>query len=426
LDIGHWTLTEKFLRYLCQTSDAPIGIEVERAEGSTIYTTEGRQYLDFISGIAVTNVGFAHPKVVEAVKAQAEKYLHVMVYGEYAQAPQVELAEKLASALPEPLNVVYFTNSGTEANEGALKVAKKFTRRRKLVAFENSFHGDTHGAASLLGNPVYRQPYEPLLPDVEFLPFDDVTALERIDGGVAAVMVEPIQGEAGVRVPSDEFLSALRQRCSEVGALLIFDEVQTGFGRTGKLFALEHWNVVPDIITLAKGLGGGMPLGAFIGSAEVMRTLAADPPLSHVTTFGGHPVCCVAGLASLNVILEQNLSQRAAGLGEQIQHAIRNTQYANVVDVRGKGLMIGVELQDAATAGVVIEKALEEGLILTAFLHAENALRIAPALTITEGELRRGLEILENALRCASVTHSAVVVVTGDTISTSISTRRFS
>ena len=394
-------LRSKFACYLCQTSANPLGLVVERAQGSTIYTADRREYLDFVSGIAVTNVGFAHPKVVEAVKAQAEKYLHVMVYGEYVQSPQVELAEKLASVLPEPLDVVYFTNSGTEANEGALKVAKKFTKRRKLIAFDNSFHGDTHGAASLLGNPVYRQPYEPLLPDVEFLPFDDLAVLERIDETVAAVMIEPIQGEAGVRVPSDEFLPALRQRCNIVGALLIFDEVQTGFGRTGKLFALEHWNVVPDIITLAKGLGGGMPLGAFVGSAEIMRTLSEDPPLSHVTTFGGHPVCCAAGLASLNVILEENLPQRAAQLGKQIRERLETTgKLGNweIVDVRGKGLMIAVEFPTAAQASAVMERALQEGLILTTFLHADNALRIAPALTISEAELQKGLDVLENAI----------------------------
>jgi predicted acetylornithine/succinylornithine family transaminase len=398
-------MRDKFLRYLCQTSANPLGLVVERAQGSTIYSADGREYLDFVSGIAVTNVGFAHPKVVEAVKAQAEKYLHVMVYGEYVQSPQVELAEKLARALPEPLNVVYFTNSGAEANEGALKVAKKFTQRRKLIAFDNSFHGDTHGAASLLGNPAYRQPYEPLLPDVEFLPFDNPAALERIDETVAAVLVEPIQGEAGVCVPSDEFLPALRQRCRETGALLIFDEVQTGFGRTGKLFALEHWNVAPDIITLAKGLGGGMPLGAFVGSADVMRALSEDPPLSHVTTFGGHPVCCAAGLASLNVILEQNLPQRAAELGEQIRERLREIgKLGNweIVEVRGKGLMIAVEFQTAAQASAVMERALREGLILTAFLHADNALRLAPALTISEAELQRGLDVLEKAIHSST------------------------
>lgn len=397
-------LRRKFAHYLCQTSANPLGLVVERAQGSTIYTADGREYLDFVSGIAVTNVGFAHPRVVEAVKAQAEKYLHVMVYGEYVQAPQVELAEKLASVLPEPLHVVYFTNSGTEANEGALKVAKKFTKRRKLIAFDKSFHGDTHGAASLLGNPAYQRPYEPLLPDVEFLPFDDVAALERIDETVAAVMVEPIQGEAGVRVPSDEFLPALRQRCCEVGALLIFDEVQTGFGRTGKLFALEHWNVVPDLLTLAKGLGGGMPLGAFVGSADIMRTLSEDPPLSHVTTFGGHPVCCAAGLASLNVILEQNLSQRAAELGEQVRKRLETTgKLGNrEIDVRGKGLMLAVEFPTAAQASGVMERALREGLILTTFLHADNALRIAPALTISKSELQKGLYILEKAISASA------------------------
>ncbi|HEU4754561.1 MAG TPA: aspartate aminotransferase family protein, partial [Armatimonadota bacterium] len=317
-------LTRTFRRYVCQTSDSPLGLQIESARGATLRTTDGARFIDFLAGIGVNNVGHAHPAVVAAVQGQAEKYLHAMVYGEYVLEPQVRLAELLAQVTPDPLSVVYFTNSGTEANEGALKLAKKWTGRSRLVAFHNSYHGDTQGSLSVTGRAVYRDPFLPLLPDVEFLPFGDFDALAGIDSGVAAVITEPIQGEGGIRVPPAGWLPALRERCTETGALLIFDEVQTGLGRTGSLFAGEHWNVVPDILVLAKALGGGMPLGAFIGAPELMRTLSHDPPLAHVTTFGGHPVCCAAGLASLRVILDKALPERAARVGHQIRSRLRS------------------------------------------------------------------------------------------------------
>ncbi|HID08185.1 MAG TPA: aspartate aminotransferase family protein, partial [Armatimonadetes bacterium] len=316
-------LRRYFHQYVCQTSDEPMGLVVERAEGARIYTVDGDSYLDFMAGIAVNNIGHTHPRVVQAIVEQARKYLHAMVYGEYVLKPQVELAMKLSKLLPDPLEVVYFTNSGTEANEGALKVAKKFTRRSKLIAFTGSFHGDTHGSLSVTGREVYRNPFQPLLPNVTFVPFNDIRALEAIDERTAAVITEPIQGEGGVRIPDDNFLPALRQRCDETGALLIFDEVQTALGRTGKLFAMEHWGVVPDIVTLAKALGGGMPLGAFVGRRDVMRALSHDPPLCHVTTFGGHPVCCAAALASLDVILDGCLWERSAKVGNRIMQHLR-------------------------------------------------------------------------------------------------------
>ena len=394
-------LAINFRKHVCQTSDAPMGLEVVRAQGATVYTRDGREYLDFLAGIGVNNVGHSHPDVVAAVQEQAGKYLHTMVYGEYVQEPQVRLARLLSLVTPDPLSVVYFTNSGTEANEGALKLAKKYTGRQRLVAFANSYHGDTHGSLSVTGRDVYRTPFLPLLPDVELLSFDDLTALERIDDRVAGVITEPIQGEGGVRVPSAEWLPALRRRCTEVGALLIFDEVQTGFGRTGQLWAGGHWGVVPDVLVLAKALGGGMPLGAFVGAAEVMSTLSHDPPLAHVTTFGGHPVCCAAGLASLEVILADDLPARAASTGERIRAELRamGERYGGVRDVRGLGMLIGLELDSPERTRAFAERAFADGVIVGWTLHSNTVIRLAPPLNISDDDLERGLRVLENALQ---------------------------
>ncbi len=377
-----------------------MGLEIDHAEGVTVTTKNGKNYLDFISGIGVANIGHTHPAVVKAIKKQAERYLHVMVYGEYVQAAQVDLATKLATVLPGPLSQVYFTNSGTEANEGALKLAQKHTGRKRFISFEQSYHGDTQGACSVTGRDIYRKPFEPLLPGITFLPFNETNRLCEIDHQVAAVITEPIQGEGGIRIPDQDFLPALRARCTEVGALLIFDEVQTGFGRTGRLFALEHWGVVPDIITLAKAIGGGMPLGAFVSSPNIMATLSTDPPLSHVTTFGGHPVSCAAGLASLKVILENDLPQKADQLGEKIKDALRDfaRRHSCIRDVRGKGMMIGLELSDADTTAGFVGKALDKGLILGWTLHTNTVVRISPPLTLTEKELEKGLDIIDKAL----------------------------
>lgn len=395
------SLRRRFRRYVCQTSPHPIGLEIDHASGSYLYTTDGKAYLDFISGIGVANIGHTNRVVVKAIKTQAEKYLHVMVYGEYIQSPQVELAARLAQCLPKNLSQVYFTNSGTEANEGALKLAKKWTGRKRLISFEGSFHGDTHGACSVTGREIYRKPFEPLLPGVAFLPFNDLDALKQIDDSVAAVITEPIQGEGGMRIPDDRFLPALRARCTEVGALLIFDEVQTGFGRTGKLFAMEHSETVPDILTVAKSMGGGMPLGAFISSPAIMKTLSVDPPLSHVTTFGGHPVCCAAGLASLNFILENDLPGRAEMMGEKLQAALRKLgrECDTIRAVRGKGLMIGLELAGPKQTARFVQRCLKAGLILGWTLHMNTVVRIAPPLTLSEKELREGLRIIEKALK---------------------------
>jgi len=373
---------------------------IDRARGATLYTRDGRTFIDLLAGIAVNNVGHAHPAVVAAVQEQAEKYLHAMVYGEYVLEPQVQLAELLASVTPEPLSVVYFTNSGTEANEGALKLAKKHTGRRRLVAFRNSYHGDTQGSLSVTGRDVYRDPFLPLLPDVEFLPFGEPSALERIDETVAAVITEPVQGEGGVRVPPAEWLPALRRRCDETGALLIFDEVQTGFGRTGRLWAGDHWGVAPDVLVLAKALGGGMPLGAFVGAPEVMRSLSHDPPLAHVTTFGGHPVCCAAGFAALRVLLEERLPERAERVGAEIRDRLRamGERYGGMRDVRGLGMLIGLELDSPERTRAFAEAAFDQGVIIGWTLHSDTVIRMAPPLNISEAELERGLAGLAKAL----------------------------
>ncbi len=388
-----------FFRHLCQTSATPLGIEVARAAGSTVWDASGHAYLDLLAGMGVANVGHTHPEVVAAVRAQAEGHLHVMVYGEFVQEAQVRLAARLAGLLTPPLAVVYFTSSGAEAIEGALKTARKHTGRRRIVAFEGGFHGDTLGALSIGGNPVYRAPFEPLLPEVTLLPFDDVGALAAIDAGTAAVVVEPVQAEAGVRIPSPGFLPALRRRCDQTGALLILDEVVTGFGRTGRLFAHEHWGVVPDLLVLAKALGGGLPLGAFVGSPAVMATLAHHPPLAHVTTFGGHPLSCAAGLAALEVLLREDLAARAAALGVRLLERLdASVGRGGLVAVRGLGLLVGLEFGEAAACARFARRTLERGLILNWTLHRDTVVRLAPPLVLTDAEAERGLAGIAQAL----------------------------
>ncbi len=391
-------LKAAFLRHVCQTSPQPLGLVVERARGATIWDADGRAYLDLLAGMGVANIGHAHPAVVAAIEAQIHRHLHVAVYGEMVQAPQVELARRLAALTPGDLDVVYFTNSGAEAVEGALKTARKFTGRARLVAFDGAFHGDTFGALSVGGNPIYRHPFEPLLPAVDFLPFDDFAALPRIDESVAGVIIEPVQGEGGVRIPDDAFLPALRRRCREVGALLIADEVITGFGRTGKLFACEHWDVVPDLLVLAKALGGGMPLGAFVGRAAVMQTLSHDPPLAHVTTFGGHPVCCAAGLAALEILRNERLAERAARVGAAWVAQLQGMTGGVLRAVRGKGLLMALEFTTPEATRRFATRCYEQGLILNWTLHCDTVVRLAPPLTITDEEITRATTIMAAAL----------------------------
>jgi acetylornithine/N-succinyldiaminopimelate aminotransferase len=391
-------LKQAFFRHVCQTSAEPLGIVVARARGSRIWDVTGREYLDLLAGMGVANIGHAHPAVVAAVEKQLAAYLHVSVYGEMVQQPQAELARRLAEVTPGDLAVVYFTNSGTEAVEGALKTARKFTRRTRFIAFTGAFHGDTFGALSVGGNPVYQEPFGPLLSDIQLLPFDDVAALQRIDTSVAAAIVEPVQGEGGVRIPGTEFLPSLRQRCTEVGALLIADEVITGFGRTGKLFACEHWNVVPDILVLAKALGGGMPLGAFVGRPEVMQTLSHDPPLGHVTTFGGHPVSCAAGLAALDFLLAERLVDRAARIGAEWLGELQALTGRVPCAARGKGLLMALEFETPAATRDFVTRCFERGLILNWTLHRDTVVRLAPPLTITPDEIERASAMIAEAL----------------------------
>ena len=393
------TNRDDFFRFVCQTSPEPMGIEVARAQGCVIMDKAGKEYLDFLSGIGVASLGHTHPVVVQAVKSQAERYLHTMVYGEYIQEPQVHLARRLAEVMPAPLSMTYFTNSGTEAIEGALKTARKYRGRSRYVSFRGSFHGDTFGSLSVGGNPLYRAPFEPLLPTVTFLPFNDEKALQQIDETVAAVIIEPIQGEGGVCIPDPGFLPALRQRCSKVGALLIFDEVITGFGRTGKLFACEHWHVTPDILVLAKALGGGMPLGAFISTPEIMATLSHSPALAHVTTFGGHPVCCAAGLASLNFILETCLPQRAQEKGAELLARLQElVGIGGFVRTRGCGLLIGMDFTTPEATKQFVQSCFASGLILGWTLHQDTVVRLAPPLIISSTEIDRAVTIMQRAL----------------------------
>ena len=391
-------LKQAFVRHVCQTSAEPLGIVVARARGAKIWDSNGREYLDLLAGMGVANIGHAHPVVLQAIAEQAASYLHVSVYGEMVQRPQVELARRLSEVTPGDLSVVYFTNSGTEAVEGALKTARKHTGRSRLVAFEGAFHGDTFGALSVGGNAIYQRPFQPLLPDVEVIPFNDMSGFARIDTSVAAVIVEPVQGEGGVRMPSEAFLPALRQRCTEVGALLIADEVLTGFGRTGKLFACEHWNVVPDILVLAKALGAGMPLGAFVGRPEVMQTLSHDPPLAHVTTFGGHPVSCAAGVAALEYLLRARLAERAAQVGAQWLEELRPIAGRAGCKVRGKGLLMALEFGTPEATRRFVARCFERGLILNWTLHHDTVVRLAPPLTITPDETEHANAMIAEAV----------------------------
>lgn len=385
-------LERDFLRYVCQTSPHPLAIHVAHAQGSSLWDAAGREYLDLLAGMGVANVGHCHPEVVAAVHAQAERYLHVMVYGEAVQEPQVALARRLAALAPGELSVTYFTNSGTEAVEGALKLARKFTGRRRFAAFRGGYHGDTFGALSVCDSAVYRPPFEPLLDGVDFLPFGDVESLQRIDGTHAAAIVEPIQGEGGVRVPPDAFLPALRARCEAVGALLICDEVMTGLGRTGTWFACQHWSVTPDVLVLAKALGGGLPLGAFISRPEIMRTLAYDPPLAHVTTFGGHPLSCAAGLAALDVAERERLPQRATAVGEAWRARLTAMVGPVLRAVRGRGLLIGLELASPEHTAAFCRAALDRGLICNWTLHRDTVVRLAPPLLISDADGERALQ----------------------------------
>jgi acetylornithine/N-succinyldiaminopimelate aminotransferase len=391
-------LGEIFRQSLAQTSDAPLGLEISRAEGSWLIAADGRRYLDFIAGIGVSALGHGHPEVTAAIEAQARRHLHVMVYGEFVIESQVRFARRLTELLPAEITRVYFTNSGAEAIEGALKTARKFTGRAGFVAFDGAYHGDTMGALALAGNPAFRAPFGALVGPVTHLPFGDEAALARIDATIAAVVIEPVQAESGVRIAETRFMRALRERCDRVGALLIFDEVLTGFGRTGKLFALEHFGVVPDIIVMAKALGGGLPLGAFCGRDDLIGTLSHDPPLGHITTFGGHPLSCAAGLAALEVIVRERLYERAAVIGGELMRRIAAMRSSKIIAVRGLGLLVGIEFRDSESARRFVAATIARGVIINWTLNAEKVVRLAPPLIIATDEIDFALNAMQAAL----------------------------
>ncbi|MGY4386065.1 acetylornithine/N-succinyldiaminopimelate aminotransferase [Pedobacter sp. UYP24] len=385
------TQRQLFLQHNAQTTLAPLLLEFSRAKGIYLYDTQGRPYMDLIAGIGVSNVGHCHPNVVKAVKDQAESYMHIMVYGEFVQSPQVNFAKALADLLPDPLDCTYFVNSGTEAVEGAMKLAKRYKGRTEFIACNNSYHGSTQGALSLMGNEEFKQAYRPLLPNVKFIDYNNMEDLERITSKTAAVFIETIQGEAGIRIADKTYFKALRQKCTKTGTLLILDEIQCGFGRTGKMFGFEHFDIIPDILLLAKGIGGGMPIGAFVSSREIMLSLATNPILGHITTFGGHPVSCAAGLATLEAIVRENMVAEVTSKGELFKELLVHPM---IKSVRGIGLMIAIEFESFDLNKKIIDACIEDGVISDWFLHCSNSMRIAPPLIITKEEITKACKII--------------------------------
>ncbi len=384
-----------FLQHLAPTSDAPLGIEIERAEGVYLYDEAGKSYLDLISGIGVSSLGHRHPKVIKAIKDQLDAYLHTMVYGEYVLTPQVQLAQLMSDNLPSSLDSVYFVNSGSEATEGAMKLAKRVTGRTEIIAATRAYHGSTQGAASLMSPTTFTQAFYPLLPGIRHIDFNCGYCLHSITEQTAAVIVETVQAEWGVRTPQNGYLKKLKARCEEVGALLILDEIQVGYGRTGTLWAFEQHDIVPDILLLAKAMGGGMPIGAFIASQTHMKTLSERPVLGHITTFGGHPVCCAAGYATLKALLEEEwigTVKRKEALFHQL------LQHPRIQDIRSAGLIMAVEIGEFEDIRRIIHYCLSKGLVTDWFLFNERSIRIAPPLVISESEIRWACQIILDAL----------------------------
>lgn len=384
-----------FLEHLAQTSDAPLMLEIREAEGIYLRSKDGKRYVDLISGIGVSNIGHRHPAVLKAIRRQLKRYLHIMVYGEYIQAPQVNLARRLVSTLPATLNNVYLVNSGSEAIEGALKLAKRYSGRTEIISYHNAYHGSTHGALSVGGGEHFKNAYRPLLPDIRQIRFNEIEDLVNITEKTACVLIETVQGEAGIRIPSKEYLQTLRQKCTETRTLLILDEIQAGFGRTGKFWAFEHFDIIPDILVCAKGMGGGMPIGAFIASKEIMSVLMDNPVLGHITTFGGHPVSCVAASATIRVILKNKLHERVAAKERLFREMLIHPK---IKEVRSLGLMMAVQFEDFNEVKTIIDKAISYGVITDWFLYCDNALRIAPPLTISKNQIQEVCGILLKAM----------------------------
>ncbi len=384
-----------FLRHLAPTSEFPLMLEVEKAEGVYLFGKNGEKWIDFISGIGVSSLGHRHLKVQEAVERQLNKYWHTMVYGEYVLSPQVKLATRLAEVLPDGLDSVYFTNSGAEATEGAMKLAKRFTGRYEIIAFKDAYHGSTQGAASLMSDGYFTDAYRPLLPGIRHIEFNNIPDLQKITTKTAAVIVEPVKAESGVTLPKADFLIQLQNRCKETGTLLILDEIQTGYGRTGTLFAMEQFGIVPDILLLAKGMGGGMPIGAFISSVEIMKVLSFNPLLGHITTFGGHPVSCAAALATLETLLESNL---IAQVDEKANFIKKQLNHQKIKEIRHAGLLMAVELDDFDSLQKVIQHCLLNGVITDWFLFNNHSMRIAPPLTISYTEMETACSVIRDGL----------------------------
>ena len=388
-------MKQEFFKYQAQTTPFAAGFEVEKAEGSYIYGKDGNAYLDFVAGVSANTLGHSHPKVVNAIKEQADRYLHVMVYGEYAQEKPVALCQLLAEATPEPLEVTYLVNSGAEAIDGALKLAKRYTGREEIISMKNSYHGNTHGALSVSGNEVHKREFRPLLPMISFIEFNNEEEFSKITEKTACVIAETIQGAAGFLTPSQNYFKNLKKRCEEVGALLILDEIQPGFGRTGKLFSFEHYDMVPDILVMGKGMGGGVPVGAFMSSAEIMKSLQHSPKLGHITTFGGNPLIAATSYATLKEVLDSGLmnevNEKEALFRELLVHP-------KIKKVNGRGLMLAVELESPDYTLKVAKRCMEKGLIVFWQLYRNEFMRISPPLTLTQNEIRKGCQIILQAL----------------------------
>lgn len=386
---------EVFLHKLAQTTPYPYNISIESAKGVYLFAPDGKRYIDMISGIGVSSIGHGNPHVIKAIKDQVDKHLHVMVYGEFIQHSPNALAEKLTSLLPASLNCCYFVNSGTEANEGALKLAKRVTGRTEIISMRKSYHGSTHGSLSVSGNEMKKAAYRPLLPDVRFINFNVIEDLQHITEKTACVIVETIQGDAGVRIPNQAYMKALRKRCTDKGALLIFDEIQCGMGRTGTLFAFEQFEVVPDVLTIGKAFGGGLPIGAFIANEKFMKEFTYNPPLGHITTFGGNPVCCASALATLEVIEQENLLSGVEAKGQLIESLL---QHSKIKAIRRFGLMFAIDFETAEEVNRIVEYAKHKGVICYWFLSHPNSFRIAPPLIISEQEIRDACAIIMEAI----------------------------
>lgn len=410
-----------FLNHVAQTSPFPLALEVHQAKGIYMFGSKNKKWIDIISGIGVSNVGHRHPKVIKAIQRQLRKYMHLMVYGEFIQTPQVQLAMALSKTFKTTLgqdfldnennnienntendnfsNATYFVNSGSEAVEGAIKLAKRFTKRTQLISCHNAYHGSTHAALSLGTSEQWKEPFLPLLPNIDHINFDSLPCLSKITEKTAAVIIETIQGEAGIRIPKKEYLQALRKKCTETGTLLICDEIQCGFGRTGKLWAFEHFDIIPDIVVAAKGMGGGMPIGAFMASQKMMSCLSDNPILGHISTFGGHPVSCVASLATLNVIQEENLLDSVEEKHELFKELLNPQTTKAIKEFRGIGLMLAVEFESFDFLQKVIAYCLDLGLLSDWFLYCDNSMRIAPPLIITKKEIKKACGIILEAIR---------------------------